>query len=134
MSATVRARLAIVGSVQFAHDMPAWEWAEEVIRQRLVALSPELVISGGAAGIDTLGVRQARIRGIPVREHFPKANRWAPSGYKERNLLIAEDCTHLLCIRHPMSKTYGSGWTADTAENLGKTVERLVFPSGEVEA
>ena len=125
-----RIRLAIVGSVSF----PEW-WhvpaAEGIISAVLDAYRPriEVVISGGAEGIDSLAADLAEARGIPVVEHLPKYRRWEPEGYKARNQLIAEDCTDLLCIRHESSKTFGSGWTANTAEVLGRQVQRVVFPA-----
>lgn len=87
--------------------------------------APRGIISGGALGIDSLAAEMAKEYDIPFSVHLPKNNRWEPEGYKERNTSIAEDCTHLLCIRTQQSTTYGSGWTADLAERLGKTVWRV---------
>jgi len=38
--------------------------------------------------------------------------------------LIAADCTHLLRVAARSSRTYGSGWTADQAQRLGRLVIR----------
>lgn len=110
--------LAIVGSVSFT-DPQAWQEAERLIRAAIKNLKPDKVISGGARGIDQLGVRIAKELGIPTEEFLPKNQRWAPEGFKERNLLIAKSCTHLLRISSKESKTYGSGWTHDRAKELG---------------
>lgn len=118
-------RLAIVGSTQFERDMPATEWASVLINKVLARYEPEAVVSGGAEGIDSLGVKLAEAAGIQVVEFLPATRNWA--GYKARNLLVAQDCTHLLCIRHRDSSTYGSGWTADQAEKLGKVVRRYTW-------
>lgn len=118
-------RLAIVGSTQFDQDMPATEWATMLIEKVLAQYKPEAVVSGGAIGIDSLGVKLAEVVGIEVVEFLPATKNWA--GYKARNLLIAEECTHLLCLRHRDSQTYGSGWTADQAEKLGKPVRRYTW-------
>lgn len=117
-------RLAIVGSTQFARDSDATKRASKIIARAICVLDPEQIISGGAEGIDSLAAAFAEVNGIPLREHLPKNRRWKPDGFQDRNYLIAQDCTHLLCIRHHASKTYGSGWTADEAERLGKAVER----------
>lgn len=119
--------LAVVGSTEFRKDGEATEKAVHLICAALDDLDPLVVISGGASGIDKLAVGLARERGIPTVEHHPANRRWEPDGFKARNLLIAEDCTHLLCIRHSKSTTYGSGWTADQAERLGKVVTRHVI-------
>lgn len=124
--------LAIVGSTQFAQDAEATNWAANIIRAKFTELKPDEVVSGGARGIDSLGARLAECAHIPVREYLPTNKRWAPHGYMERNILVAERCTHMVCIRHYLSKTYGSGWTADYAEKLGKIVERHMWdPHGD---
>lgn len=117
--------LAIVGSTTFEKDPVATRFASLIIWDALNDLRPVGVVSGGADGIDKLGAKLARMQDIEVKEHFPKQRRWAPNGFKERNELIAQDCTQLLAIRHAKSTTYGSGWTADYAESLGKTVDRI---------
>ena len=119
--------LAVVGSTAFAGDVAATREARRYIEEAIESLEPGLVVSGGAVGIDRLAVEVAQGYGIPVRERLPEHARWAPGGYKERNLLIARDCTHLLCLSHVGSKTYGSGWTADQAARLGKKVERYTL-------
>ena len=117
-------RLAIVGSIKVNEEQTLV--AECIIRGFLSRLETELVISGGANGIDTLATTEAAILNIPRLVHLPKENNWF-KGYKPRNLLIAQDCTHLLCIRTQQSTTYGSGWTADRAEEMGKTVWRVTI-------
>lgn len=116
--------LAVVGSTAFEEDPDATRVATALIVEAFERLQPSRVVSGGAVGIDRLAAALARARGIEVVEHLPRNRRWAPEGYEERNLLIARECTHLLSIRHSSSRTYGSGWTADRAEELGRHVER----------
>lgn len=114
-------KLAIVGSTRFTIPF-AISYAEKVINHFLDELHPDVVISGGARGIDTLGVSLAKLRGIETVEYLPQNNRWEPYGYKARNELIAVSCTHLLRIATHDSSTYGSGWTADQARKLGRVV------------
>lgn len=115
-------RLAIVGSTQFEKDAQAKDQAAHYIQWVLTKYQPEVVISGGAIGIDQLAATLAAFEDIPVIEHLPKAKNWP--AYKARNILIANDCSHLLAIRHRQSTTYGSGWTADYAERIGRKVSR----------
>lgn len=57
--------------------------------------------------------------------YWPTAKRFhGPGGYRARDAQIAEDCSHLLRLHCRQSTTYGSGWTADEAERLGRIVVR----------
>lgn len=116
--------LAIVGSTHWP-DRTLLVTARHVIEEVLDAQRPDAIVSGGAIGIDTLAREIGDERAIPVIEHLPRHRRWKPAGYEERNMLIARDCTRLLCIRHGNSRTYGSGWTADYAASLGRPVDRI---------
>lgn len=144
MSAVEPARLAVVGSTTMPGER-ARRAALLLIERACRRLAERIeapggcVLSGGAAGVDTWAREVAAHRfgwftwnGRFV-EHLPAHPRWEPDGYKVRNLLIAADCTHLLRIYRPGSRTYGSGWTADRAEELGKVVNRYVWsPEREI--
>lgn len=119
--------LAVVGSTKFTKDAKASEAAEKLILQHYQELRPRMVVSGGAEGIDSMAVGIAKGLHIDTHEFLPKNPRWEPHGYKERNVAIAEACTHLLCIRHYATRTYGSGWTADRAEALDREVVRYLY-------
>lgn len=118
--------LAIVGSQRLPHSWMLTR-ARTVIEGVLQRQRPDQIISGGAPGIDTLARFIASEHGIPMREFLPRNQRWEPDGFKARNIEIAEACTRLLCIRSAESTTYGSGWTADHADRLGKLVWRVML-------
>lgn len=119
-------QLAVVGSTNVRPEQRSL--AFKIVEGFVLVEKPSVIISGGAAGIDNVADQIAYLHEIKFVEHLPKNNRWEPDGYKERNTKIAQDCTHLLCIRTQQSTTYGSGWTADLAERLGKTVWRVILP------
>lgn len=112
-------RLAIVGSssISVVQEIEA----SEFIRMYSL-LGVDMIISGGAKGVDTIAEDYARLHGIPVKIFYPETTSW--EGYRARNIEIAEACSHMLCLRSITSKTYGSGWTADYADSLGKVVWR----------
>lgn len=114
-------KLAIVGSTSFVNPQ-APDLVREWIRAAITVLEPEVVISGGAEEVDTWAEIIAGNMGVPTCIFRPKNKLWEPEGYKERNILIAKECTHLLALRCVLSKTFGSGWTAKTAEKWGKKV------------
>jgi len=113
-------KLAIVGSVTLA----GCDAARSLIREVLERYHPDLVISGGAAGIDTMARMEAEAMGIAVQEFLPARPRWG-DGYRPRNLKIAGACDVLIRIVDPDSKTYGSGWTRDRAVEMGKLTEEF---------
>lgn len=119
--------LAIVGSEHWPPDSEAR--VKDVIRDHLEERRPELVISGGAGGVDTWAVQVAEELGIPCNyEGFlPEHRRWRPNGFMARNMKIGNTCTRLLAVRSSTSTRYGSGWTADYTEELGKPVKRIIL-------
>lgn len=123
------ARLAIVGTRVLACDGDVGRVAERVQRA-IEKLRPAVIISGGAFGVDLLAEVVAKAAGY--REDAgtllifrPTVRRFrGPGGYRERDLRIAAECTRLLRLSCRQAKTYGSGWTADQAERMGKIVIR----------
>lgn len=113
-------RLAIVGSRLFDKYPTDKDFAAKYIQWVLDKYKPEVVISGGAIGIDQLAATLAAFEDIQVIEFLPKAKNWP--AYKERDKLIAEDCTHLLALIHRKSRTQGAAWTARYAQSIGKKV------------
>lgn len=127
--------LAIVGTIVLGCRGDAARAAERA-RLAIVRLEPAVIVSGGARGSDTiaeqvaiaLGYTEANGRLVIFR---PAVKRFAgPGGYRERDEKIARHCTHLLRLYCRRSTTYGSGWTADRAEELGAIVVRHLVCGG----
>ena len=119
--------LAIVGSSQLTPvQTQTTQWMIACVLDSLV---PEQVVSGGAKGVDTLAEMEADLVGIPFLKFLPQHQSWGGGnglpGYQARNIQIANHCDQLVCIRSKTAETYGSGWTADYTEGLGKPVRRL---------
>lgn len=114
--------LTIVGSRRFAHPR-ALAWASGIIDDWIETLTPAVILSGGAPGIDTLARERAVEAGYLLAhpdsnssslfiEHLPEVHHWhAPGGYRDRNDRLADTCTHLLAIRCQQSETAGSLYT-----------------------
>lgn len=118
-------RLAIVGSRD-------WTWsgaqrARYEIEKAIQKHKPARIISGGAPGVDTWAREAAVDHGIPILEFLPEEERWAPNGYRERNGRIVRACTHLVAIQSSRSATYGTGYTAELAEDVGKLARRVLI-------
>jgi hypothetical protein len=122
-------RLAIVGTRVLACRGDR-ERAKARAAAAIEKLSPDVVISGGADGSDKLGEEAATELGYSEDDGTlvilrPRVRRLhGPGGFRERDEQIAQACTHLLRIACRRATTYGSGWTADRAEELGAVVVR----------
>ena len=125
--------------------MPRYS-AESLIRQAILEHKPNIVVSGGARGIDTFAREIAQEMGVTVMEFVPETSVWdaspmagavptetptdfgmrvtVPGGFRARNEAVGDACTCLERLYTRTTTTYGSGWTADHAEKLGKNVTR----------
>lgn len=97
----------------------------------------DLIISGGAKGVDTIALEVAKGLGFQIKEYKPKSENWR--AYKERNLQIAKDCDDLHCLSVPVhkqkcyhheepmehEKTAGC-WTMNKAMELDKSCQLIV--------
>lgn len=127
-------RLAIVGSSVLTPHQAVTAWY--IIEGLISVYWPEEIVSGGASGIDQAAedcaftngyVRENPDGSQPVkwfRAFEPDVRAWDPpygqKGFKQRNLEIVsvlERGDQLWRIaKHEGQTTYGSGWTADRAE------------------
>lgn len=119
--------LAIVGSEHWPAG--AELRVKALIREELEKTRPDMVISGGAPGVDTWAVEVAEQMNIPYdyQSYLPEKRQWAPRGFKARNIKIGRACTRMLCIRSGLATRYGSGWTADFTSKLDKPVDRRLL-------
>ena len=82
------------------------------------------LISGGATGIDSYAEVVADALGIPKRIFKADHPSWngivGKRGYKQRNIMIAEDCDILYCIDTKDREWSGGRWTMTHAKELGK--------------
>lgn len=109
--------------------------AELRISQAIMKLWPDIIISGGAEGVDEIAELCAGKFGYTeenrkLRIFRPTVRRFhGPGGFRARDKEIAHASTHVLRLACKKAKTYGSGWTADEAERIGRVVVReLVCP------
>lgn len=133
-------KIAIVGT---SHKMTE---NEERDVQQFVAMilrdfsTSNLIVSGGAKGVDTIVIEVAQSMRFPTQIIHTISDDWR--GFKKRNMQIATECDQLYCIsipthetkcyHHPKEqdheKTAGC-WTLRKAKELGKYCRLLVTPS-----
>lgn len=140
--------LGIVGSEGRKFTPYTEQLARTAIRNLITDPFVCLVISGGChlGGIDIWAVEEARKLKVPYIEHKPRSLSWE-TGYKPRNILIAEDSDKVACItlaNLPVQYTgmrfdccyhchttdhvkSGGCWTVKYAKSLGKLGEVIVI-------
>jgi predicted Rossmann fold nucleotide-binding protein DprA/Smf involved in DNA uptake len=119
-------KLAIVGS-----QLKAWPTRDLQAKARwyievaFKMLKPSVLVSGGASGVDSWAEDYADAYDIEKMILRPQVDHPDWEAFRTRNILIANQCDQLVCIRSTRSNTFGSGWTANYAEDLGRKVWRL---------
>jgi len=132
-------RIAIVGT---SHDMTDNE--ERDIRQLIAIIlknrcfnTTDIIISGGAKGVDTIALEIAQGLGFQTKVYKPDKETW--KGFRERNLKIANDCDELHCLSIQVHKTKcyhheepqeheitAGCWTMNKALELDKNCQLVV--------
>ena len=94
---------------------------------RLAELAPGEVVSGGAAGADTLGAEWARANGVPLRELRPDYRAHGPAAPHVRNQAIVAAADVVLVAWDGRSR--GALSAARAAAALGRRCEWLAAPA-----
>ena len=104
------------------------------IEQAILEMKPRLLLTGGAAGADTIAENIAKKHGIPCKVFLPKFKTdtktpYHPRWYLERNKEIVDDCDVLLAF-FAGEKSKGTEYTVKYAEKTGKPIK--VFPKKDL--
>lgn len=95
----------------------------ESVAKALVSIvhSGDVIISGGASGVDTFAAQFARANNIQLREYLPDFSLPSPDCFFARNTRIAADCDVLIAFDNTGLRS-GTGNTVRTAQRLGRRV------------
>lgn len=107
-------KLAIVGT----RDYQDYAFFRKQVALFLTDRRPELIISGGAPGIDALAERYAREENIPLQVFPADWKQYGKSAGPRRNTEIVAVATHVLAL--PSSSSVGTYDTIRKAERAGK--------------
>ena len=83
------------------------------------------IVSGGAAGIDTLAAEYARNNGIKLTEFLPDYSRYKRAAPLKRNQLIAEYAD--LCLAFWDGESRGTLNTINLFKKLNKSVNVVII-------
>ena len=101
-------KLAIVGS----RKCPAIDLAS------YIECMPDMIISGGAIGVDTLARQYAEQNKITIIEFLPEYSKYGRKAPLLRNIQIVENCDSVIAFWD--GKSHGTKFTIDYAKKLGK--------------
>lgn len=96
-----------------------------------VPADTDLIISGGASGVDTLAEEYAdahRISKLVLRPQYDRFGRAAPL---KRNEMMVSLCDEVLVVWDGHSK--GASYTAKAARKVGKPLRVVNYPQNAVE-
>jgi predicted Rossmann fold nucleotide-binding protein DprA/Smf involved in DNA uptake len=88
---------------------------------------PNMIISGGARGVDTLAEKYAREKQIPIMIWHARWRRYGRAAGPRRNAKIVGACDHVVAFLHPKSR--GTKNTIEIAEKEGKPTTIINLPS-----
>jgi len=115
--------LGIVGSRKLSFSE-----CQEVISLVINLLAPELVVSGGARGVDSHAVQVARSAGVPIAVFYPlNLEQAGKAAFFIRNRRIARSADILLCLYAGSSPSGGTAYTHQFAAKLGKIIIPVFF-------
>ena len=120
----VAMKVAIVGSRYFTN----YEMFVFIVSTFRSRYKFDMIISGGAAGVDTLAYQYSVKHGITFVCHPPIPSEGFPRAFFRRNLRIVEMSE--LVIALPMGKSSGTRHSISLAKRLGKKLE-IVELKGE---
>lgn len=100
-------RLAIIGSrVCTSFDIASH-----------ITIKPDIIVSGGATGVDTLAKEYAIKNNIPIIEFLPEYDKYGRKAPLMRNIQIVDNCDFLLAFWNGNSR--GTKFTIDLAIKRG---------------
>lgn len=132
-------KIAIVGSSKITdkEEPHVRQLCSEILGHYMSANN--LIISGGADGVDQIALDVAKSLGLRIKEYLPNQRSW--KFFKKRNLHIANECDKLYCIttsvktekcyhHNPETQDHqrtAGCWTLQKAKELGKYTKLFVI-------
>lgn len=113
-------KLAIVGSRTFNKR----SLMIRILTQLNIKPRPELIISGGAKGADTLAKNYAEVVNVPFLEFLADWDKYGKSAGYKRNVQIVDACDKLVAFWDGHSK--GTKHSIDLAEKAGKLLKVII--------
>jgi len=99
-------------------------WCYEIVEKEINLLKLkediELIITGGATGIDTLAESYARFNKIPVKVYHAQWDKYGAKAGIIRNKLMVNECDMLLAF--PAKNSVGTVHTINYCKTVGKPV------------
>lgn len=117
-------KVAIVGSRGFTDSA----LVERTVKALLDKHSDLVIVSGGAAGADTLAARAGALLGVRTITHWPEWEKFGKSAGFKRNALIVADADLVIAFFAPGPRSKGTANTVALA--LGASKPTRIYHEG----
>jgi len=107
-------KVGIVGSREYNNYLEFKSYIDEFRKH----IQIDMIISGGADGVDSMAYEYSRKNGITFVCHPPKSEDGFPRAYFRRNLRIVEQAECIIAF--PRGKSSGTRNSISLAKRLGK--------------
>lgn len=99
-----------------------WTYDEVLhyLNRERVYRNADMIISGGANGVDSFAQQYAKVYGIPILIYYPFNDLPSPERYFKRNKKIAEECDILIAFNNRFNS--GTSNTIRYAKELNKKI------------
>ena len=100
-------------------------WTYNRVQEELLEIGiteEDVIISGGATGVDTFAQQFAKTKGCDMIIYYPKYSKPSPDRYFDRNKQIAEECDVLIAFDKGSSSGSGTLNTINHAKRNGKKI------------
>ncbi len=118
---------AIVGS----REWKEYSTFRAYMNNFLQHLEIDMVVSGGASGVDYMAYLWSIEKGITFVCHPPKPEDGYPKKFFKRNLVIAEHCEQMIAF--PKGKSTGTRHAIEMAKRLNRKVFVVEIDNGNKE-
>jgi predicted Rossmann fold nucleotide-binding protein DprA/Smf involved in DNA uptake len=106
-------RVAVVG------NRKGWTYSEVKTKLKSVLLlQDDLIVSGGAEGVDTFAQMYAKENGHPIIIHYPHPQVKSPDRYHQRNRKVVDDAELILAFNR--QEKGGTVYTIKYANSVKK--------------
>ena len=94
------------------------QWIFSKLNELFALHKDMVVLSGGAAGVDSIGEKWADLHNVPIEHFLPDWKKYGRSAGPRRNKIMVERADYIICFWD--GKSRGTASTVKYTQNCGK--------------